>query len=627
MATNRDPRDRREKHRRLSDVPPPASPPPGSGVEDESGPLARRGFLGWVAGVTVVVSLMAVAAWTLAGWNSERDRTQALKELSDQAAGVHDLVSGLPPLDAESFRAPPDGRERARLARALLGARDAGVHVLTLWRGDVAVYSSDAAIDGRRVAPNASLRRALRGNPSAAEGAGDVHSYLPVADDGGRTLGVLEISSSAAALESALREDRNSIYLMFALVTVALLLALVPVGRRLASWASTRPRRGGPRAVRAIRRGIERGEFELHYQPQVQLETGQPVAVEALLRWRRRGELLSPAQFLPDAEASDAIGPLTDHVLDLALEQAGAWQRAGRKIGVSVNLSAANLRDAGLAARLEGLLAEHDVTPRMITLEVTETAVLEEPEQTRAVLDAIADLGVSLSVDDFGTGYSSLLWLKLFPVTEVKIDRSFVSQMQTDGRAYVSGVIRLAHDLGLSVVAEGVEDQAMLESLQELACDIGQGYLFSRPVPPGEVEAWLDHEVDPDWAPERHELHLRPDYSTLGEARKLVHDTASDLGFDDEAIWDMEVATTEALANAIEHAPVAEDGLIHVRVSRENGTMELQISGGGALQEDSGQSDGHRGRGIAIMNSLMDEVTLRRGADDSLIKLAKRLTP
>ena len=400
-----------------------------------------------------------------------------------------------------------------------------------------------------------------------------------------------------------------------------------PVRRRAADNRNLIGRVGRRRTARAIQGAIERGEFELHFQPQLEIETGQPIAAEALLRWRRRGELLLPADFLPDAEASAAIGPLTDHVLDLALAQAGRWRRAGRSIGMSVNLSAANLRDPTLAARVKDVLEEHEVAPSTITLEVTETAVLEDPEQARGVLDAISDLGVSLSVDDFGTGYSSLLWLRLFPVNEVKIDRTFVAQMDTDGRAYVSGVIRLAHDLGLVVVAEGVENTATLKTLQELGCDIAQGFLFAKPAPAQALESWLEDETDPDWIPRRHELHLPPDYSALEDARTLVSDTSAELGFDEVAIWDMKVAVTEALANAIEHAPMGEDGLIHLRVSQENGEMQFKISGGGRTTEEPAGSGDHRGRGMAIMNSLMDEVTLRKDADDTLIKLAKRPGP
>ena len=380
-----------------------------------------------------------------------------------------------------------------------------------------------------------------------------------------------------------------------------------------------------PMLVRDVRRGIDQGEFELHFQPQVEIASGQPFAVEALLRWRRRGELLAPGAFLPDVEASEAMGPLTDHVLDLALAQAGRWQVAGKPIGVSINLSAVNLRDSGLPGRLAELLTRHDVTASMITIEVTETAVLGEPEQTRAVLDAIADLGVSISVDDFGTGYSSLLWLRLFPVTEVKVDRTFVSEVHGDGEAYVSGVVRLAHDLGLSVVAEGIEDEDSLHALERLGCDIGQGFLFSRPVPPEDLERWFEEHLDGRWAPRRRELHLPADFESLDQARDLVETTAIELGYEPDAVWDMKVAVTEAVANAIEHGPRVADGMVHLRLSHESGELRIAVSGGGGAGPRAGRAaEVHRGRGFAIMTALMDEVGMRREADDTLIRLAKR---
>jgi EAL domain-containing protein (putative c-di-GMP-specific phosphodiesterase class I)/anti-sigma regulatory factor (Ser/Thr protein kinase) len=380
-----------------------------------------------------------------------------------------------------------------------------------------------------------------------------------------------------------------------------------------------------PMIVRHVRHGIEHGEFELHFQPQVEIASGQPFAVEALLRWRRRDGLQAPGDFLPDVEASEAMGPLTDHVLDLALAQAGSWHAAGKPIGISINLSAANLRDAGLPGRLAELLARHDVAASMVTVEVTETAVLGEPEQTRAVLDAIAELGVSISVDDFGTGYSSLLWLRLFPVTEVKVDRTFVSEVHGDGEAYVSGVVRLAHDLGLSVVAEGIEDEATLHTLERLGCDIGQGYLFSRPVPAAVLERWFEEHLDSRWAPRRRELHLPADFDSLDQARELVEDTAIELGYEHDAVWDMKVAVTEAVANAIEHGPGPAGGLVHLRLSHDGGELQIEVSGGGGgTQSTSGAAEVHRGRGFAIMTALMDEVGMRREADDTLIRLAKR---
>jgi EAL domain-containing protein (putative c-di-GMP-specific phosphodiesterase class I)/anti-sigma regulatory factor (Ser/Thr protein kinase) len=380
-----------------------------------------------------------------------------------------------------------------------------------------------------------------------------------------------------------------------------------------------------PMIVRQVRNGIENGEFELHFQPQVEIASGKPFAVEALLRWRRRDGLQAPGEFLPDVEATEAMGPLTDHVLDLALAQAGRWHAAGKPIGISVNLSAANLRDAELPGRLAELMAGHDVTPSTVTVEVTETAVLGEPEQTRAVLDEIAQLGVSISVDDFGTGYSSLLWLRLFPVTEVKVDRTFVSEVHNDGEAYVSGVVRLAHDLGLSVVAEGIEDEATLQTLERLGCDIGQGYLFSRPVPAPVLEQWFEEHLDARWAPRRRELHLPADFDSLDQARELVEAAATELGYADDEVWDMKLAVTEAVANAIEHGSGPAGGLIHLRLSHEAGELRIDVSGGGGgAQRPAGAEEVHRGRGFAIMTALMDEVGMRREADDTLIRLAKR---
>lgn len=264
----------------------------------------------------------------------------------------------------------------------------------------------------------------------------------------------------------------------------------------------------------------------------------------------------------------------------------------------------------------------------MLTVEVTETAVLDDPEQTRAVLDAIAERGIAISVDDFGTGYSSLLWLRLFPVTEVKIDRTFVAELRADGEAYVSGVIRLGHDLGLSVVAEGIEDEPTLQALQALGCDAGQGFLFSRAVPASELEHWFDEHYDQRWAPPRREIHLDADFQSLDAARHMIEEAATRLGYDDEAVWDMRVAATEAVANAIEYGSPAADGRLHVRLSQVDGELQLEISGGGGASGPAlGSAQTQRGRGFAIMTALMDEVSVRRDADDTLIRLAKKRNP
>ena len=400
---------------------------------------------------------------------------------------------------------------------------------------------------------------------------------------------------------------------------------------------SPRPERTGPlrrlrldlgrrRTVREVRRAMNHGELELHYQPQMDIQSGVPTGVEALLRWRRRGELVPPGDFLPAVEASDLIGPLTEYVLDQALRQAGAWHQDGRELRVAINLSGANLTDFRIVDHVERSLERYGVDPELVVLEVTETVVLENPEQTRAVLDAIAELGVAISVDDFGIGYSSLLWLKIFPVAEVKIDRTFVSQMEGDGKAFVQGVVRLAGDLSLRVVAEGIEEEPAMRELQTLGCDAGQGFLFSPALPPDDVVPWIAAHADRDWARRETTVTIEPEYGQIAEARDVVTDRALAAGMSDADVWDMRVAITEALANAIEHGARASDNRIHVRIAEEGGELRLDIAGGGRGSGEPPPARGpDRGRGIAIMSGTMDSMRLTHERDRNLIELAKSL--
>ncbi len=399
-------------------------------------------------------------------------------------------------------------------------------------------------------------------------------------------------------------------------------LALQPLVSRAARARSARLYRARPRTVRAINRGIARGEFALHYQPQIDAQTGLPIGVEALLRWHR-GELVMPGAYLPDAEAGGAIVPLTNHVLAVAIAQAGEWRRDGQSIRLAVNLSSASLGDLRVAERIEGLLERHDVPADRLTVEVTETAVLQEPEQARAVLDAIAALGVDVSVDDFGTGYSSLLWLRLFPVAEIKIDRTFVASMEEDGEAFVSGVIRMAHDLGVRVVAEGIEEPQVLSRLQELGCDVGQGFLFAKAMPAGEIPAWFKAVSTRPWAPSREEIAVGPGAAGLDEARALVERAAAALGYGLEDIWDLKFATTEALTNAMDHGEPAVDGHVHMRVGSEHGEILVEVWGG-ARGNGATARDPSGGRGIAIMSALVDDVELSRHQGCTIVRLSKR---
>ncbi|NHC13053.1 putative bifunctional diguanylate cyclase/phosphodiesterase [Motilibacter deserti] len=236
------------------------------------------------------------------------------------------------------------------------------------------------------------------------------------------------------------------------------------------------------------------GELVLHYQPQLDVTDSTIVGVEALARWQHpeRG-LVAPLDFLGLVERYGLVRPLTLRVLDMALAQARAWREGGRPLRVAVNLSATSLLDSALPDEVGRLLAEHGVPASDLQLEITETAVMSDSVRARAVVAALAGMGVSLSIDDYGTGYSSLAYLRDLDVDELKLDRSFVSDIVSDPRslAIVSSTVALAHSLGLRLVAEGVEDAATLDMLAGLGCDVSQGFFHSRPIPACELESWL----------------------------------------------------------------------------------------------------------------------------------------
>jgi diguanylate cyclase (GGDEF)-like protein len=229
-------------------------------------------------------------------------------------------------------------------------------------------------------------------------------------------------------------------------------------------------------------------QLHLHFQPQLDLRTGLPGNVEALVRWRHptRGPL-SPAEFVPVIEHSALIGPFTVKVLNEAVRQCVAWQTDAslHGVGVAVNLSARNLMHRDLPDEVARILARHGLPARKLVLEITETAAMNDTEVCESVLGRLRDLGVRLSVDDFGTGYASLTFLRRIDVAEVKLDRAFVADMLEDEAAatIVGATVALAHGLGLTVVAEGVETAEQLGALNLAGCDLAQGYFLSRPVP------------------------------------------------------------------------------------------------------------------------------------------------
>ena len=243
-----------------------------------------------------------------------------------------------------------------------------------------------------------------------------------------------------------------------------------------------------------LRRAVEHGELRLYYQPKVTLNSAAVVAAEALIRWIHpvRG-LVPPALFVPFAEHTGYIKVLTRWVLQEAVRQCGVWRRDGVELQISVNISARDLMNRDLPDAIQALLLEHDVPPRLLCLEITESGFMEDPMHAQEVLERLAKIGLQLSIDDYGTGYSSLSYIMQLPVNELKIDRSFVSHMGEKGdlATIVRSTIELGHSLGLKVVAEGVEDGQCFALLRELGCDSAQGYFISPPLPAEAFREWL----------------------------------------------------------------------------------------------------------------------------------------
>ncbi len=256
--------------------------------------------------------------------------------------------------------------------------------------------------------------------------------------------------------------------------------------------------------VQDLRAAIEGDQIIVHYQPKVDLATSCVTGAEALVRWDHPTQgLLFPDAFLALAEDAGLMPALTAAVLDKALAQAAHWHRAGRQLTVAVNLPPATVVDADLPQRVAQSLARHQVPPSLLKLEITEDSLLGDRVRAREVLARLRRLGVRIAIDDYGSGYSSLAYLRELPVDELKLDRSFVYPMADDARAaaIVRSTVELAHSLGLSIVAEGVEHAAAAEELVRYGCDAAQGYHYARALPPGELTDWLDARADAPPAP------------------------------------------------------------------------------------------------------------------------------
>jgi EAL domain-containing protein (putative c-di-GMP-specific phosphodiesterase class I) len=246
--------------------------------------------------------------------------------------------------------------------------------------------------------------------------------------------------------------------------------------------------------VTQFRQSLEEGQVSVHYQPKVSLPNRQVQGVEALVRWQHpEFGKLDPDEFVPAVEAAGLIGVLTSFVLEQALRRVRKWLDEGLRISAAVNLSVRNLADEEFPQKVIEALKRFEVSPELLTFELTESGVMSDPQKALPILRELHALGVVLAVDDFGTGYSSLAYLRQLPVDQVKIDKSFVLGMGTDlgDLAVVRSIVELGHSLGLTVVAEGVEEDVARDQLEAMGCDVAQGYLISRPLSEERLEAWL----------------------------------------------------------------------------------------------------------------------------------------
>jgi len=245
-----------------------------------------------------------------------------------------------------------------------------------------------------------------------------------------------------------------------------------------------------------LRHAIERNQLELYYQPKVSIQTGELYGAEALVRWHHpKHGFISPDEFIPMAERTRMIKSLTLWVLKEAFQHCAKWHQQGKELIVSVNLSAKDLHDPELPDLIAGVAVSTGIEPEWVVLEITEGSIITYPELTLEIMERLTAMGYKLSIDDYGTGYSSLAYLKKMPLTELKIDRSFVQDIliSESDDVIVNATINLAHNLGLQVTAEGVENKQILDRLQSYGCDIAQGFYLSKPVAVTDFNQWMEN--------------------------------------------------------------------------------------------------------------------------------------
>jgi EAL domain-containing protein (putative c-di-GMP-specific phosphodiesterase class I) len=249
----------------------------------------------------------------------------------------------------------------------------------------------------------------------------------------------------------------------------------------------------------ALHKALERQELVLYFQPKIDVRNARVVGAEALMRWKRGDRLVPPGEFIPLAEETGLIVPMSEWALREAARQSGAWQRQlGFDCPIAVNMPSRLFERTDLVENIQEAVASQGVTTRSLTLEITETGLMKDLQGVIPTLHRLNQAGIEISIDDFGTGYSSLAYLTSLPISEVKIDRSFVRDLgiTVQSSAVITAIIALARSLGLRVVAEGVENLRQMEVLQRLGCQVMQGFLFARPMPVDDVEAWLRETIE-----------------------------------------------------------------------------------------------------------------------------------
>jgi histidine ammonia-lyase len=534
--------------------------------------LGEHGEHHWLDGVILDVTDQVLA---------EQDRDRAEAELRRQAElnrhqALHDALTGLP--NRVLFH---DRVSHAIRAAERDGAQFA-VLVLDLDRfKEVNDTLGHAAGDQLLLEVGARLQTALRGEDSIARLGGDEFAILLV---GAAAEPALEVASRVReALDQPLtlhglplRIDASvgiALYPTHA-VEVDGLIQRADVAMYVAKHNNVgsaiydseqdahQPERLS--LVTELRGAIQEGALVLYYQPKIEVRDGRVRGVEALVRWRHpeRG-LLGPDEFIDAAQETSLIGPFTRYVIDEALRQCQEWARAGHELMVSVNVSSRNLIDTQFPGDLARLLDKWGVPPSLLELEVTESAVIADPFRMKAVLERLGAMGLRLSVDDFGTGYTSLGYLTRLPINELKIDRSFVSNMtqSEQDEVIVRSTIDLGRNLGLDVVAEGVESAEVLERLRSFGCDVAQGFLMSRPVSAGELTSWLNELPARDRSP-----YWQVESSSAGAGPVLIGEPA--------------LSIADVARVAVDRVEVGIDRAVGPRMTASRGTIDGALERG-----------------------------------------------